>query len=626
MRHKVWLVVLASVLPYLPALANGFAMDDGLVARSTLPDGSPNPLVGTLRAPWTYFAAHYWQGTQEGSDLYRPLTVFSYALLRPLGDEACVQHAGNLLLHGLAVWLVLGLLAALGVGGTARLLGGLVFGLHAVHSEVVAGIVGRAELLAFTAGAAAASLALAGGTRRAIAAAALLLAALCSKESAVAWVPFLAVLGLARGEAVPPALWRAFRIGALPLAIYLLLRWQVLAGLPVPPIDYLANPLWHEPPATRVATALVVWAVALGKTVLPLGLAADYSAHAFALRTSLLDPGAVGALLLLTGLVGLGLWVWRRRPHWFLAMATFFGFTCVTSNVPFAIGTIFGERLLYAGSLGLVWLVPTLARGRIGRLAILAWCLFGAGVIVQRNGIWKDDMTLFSTEVERQPRSARLQAGVGQLLQDRGQLPAALTCFERASRCAPESVSIWSRLGAIALDSGDLVRAEQAFSRGLEALAARPRQDALVFRANYARLLQAQRRSAEAVTQLRLALAARPTSLLLRHELLQAGQGVLAESEIERLLAEGERLHPRAPQLALHRGYLLLRRGDAAGAERELLRALAAEPRHPGANLALATALQRQGQAAKARQILQLLADDEHQAPAVRQTARDRLR
>ena len=86
--------------------------------------------------------------------------------------------------------------------GAPALIGALVFGLQPVHSDVVASIVGRGELLPFVSGAAALlcylQAAQASGRARwlrLIATAVLLFVALGAKESAVTWIVFVPLVG-----------------------------------------------------------------------------------------------------------------------------------------------------------------------------------------------------------------------------------------------------------------------------------------------------------------------------------------------------------------------------------------------------------------------------------------------
>ena len=71
-------------------------------------------------------------------------------------------------------------------------------------------------------------------------------------------------------------------------------------------------------------------------------------------------------MVLLGILVG-GLWWARRQPLPFLAMAAFFGFSFLISNIPTPIETIFGERLYYTPAVGLSFLLAWVA-DRLWRL------------------------------------------------------------------------------------------------------------------------------------------------------------------------------------------------------------------------------------------------------------------
>ena len=146
----VVLLALLGFLAFAPALANDFAFDDSL-ARSVTNDGQPDLVISKPHGPWFYFSSQYWVGEGRESRLYRPVTITSYVLtywlvskpLLPQDWEAFPHHLLNLLLNALAVCLVLWWMTDLGVGSRGAVLTAALFGVHAVHSEVVAGIVGR---------------------------------------------------------------------------------------------------------------------------------------------------------------------------------------------------------------------------------------------------------------------------------------------------------------------------------------------------------------------------------------------------------------------------------------------------------------------------------------------------
>jgi len=84
--------------------------------------------------------------------LYRPLVTQSYAIQRWLGGVrapafgAWSFHLVNLLLHAGVSAMVAELARRIG-GFRVGLFAGILFALHPIHSEAVAGIVGRAELM-----------------------------------------------------------------------------------------------------------------------------------------------------------------------------------------------------------------------------------------------------------------------------------------------------------------------------------------------------------------------------------------------------------------------------------------------------------------------------------------------
>ena len=355
-----WLlgILLLAMGIYAPSLRNDFAMDD-FIAKAAH-ESEPSRWIAELQPLADYFGAHYWDGVFGRSELYRPFTILSYAWTHavvgkrlPTELEAVPHHAGNVLLHVFAVWLVYRLARRLRVDRRGALCAGAVFAAHAIHSEAVAGIVGRAELLAFTAGGFATWL-MAGGLRarrsvettlrgllRVAAGGTGFFIALCSKESAVAWLPCAALVAWAAAPerslraasgGVAPALV-AFSLAAIP---WWALRSSMLASQPEEPIvlAYVANPLAHLDAAARIANATVLWVYGLGKLCLPFWLYADYSAEVFPLVDGFGHWLPWAAVLALAALAGCGLWPGRSRPLRLTAVAMLLTFSFVTSNVP----------------------------------------------------------------------------------------------------------------------------------------------------------------------------------------------------------------------------------------------------------------------------------------------------
>ena len=100
----------------------------------------------------------FWGTPMASSDShksFRPLTVFTYRMNHLLhGLDVVGYHAVNVFLHGICSWLFVlvcdCVLPEMNAGGTSGLsfAAGLLFAAHPIHTEAVAGVVGRAETLA----------------------------------------------------------------------------------------------------------------------------------------------------------------------------------------------------------------------------------------------------------------------------------------------------------------------------------------------------------------------------------------------------------------------------------------------------------------------------------------------
>ncbi|MFQ5504157.1 MAG: hypothetical protein ACE5F1_05065, partial [Planctomycetota bacterium] len=334
-------ILLLTFAVFAPSLANGFAMDDAPLAQSVDQEQQPDEIIAGMRAPWWYFGQRYWAGVDNYSALYRPVTVFSFALVYnwvgawlPVDWEAFPQHLANVLLHCLAVFLVWWMLRDLGLGELAALLGSGLFAFHAIHSEVVAGIVGRAELLSFCLGLWGTLLFARGGKLRA---GILFFLAFCSKESGLAWAPFLPCYLWARqrllgGSGLWPTHGRdILRVLGVTLVAFFVLRWIGLRDLREGnPYSYAQNPLAHVELAPRLLTAVKLLGYGLQKCVAPFWLYCLYGPGAIQVVESTADPGFLVAFSILLIWLLAGLVLARRLPLLFLSAAAFLGFSFIT--------------------------------------------------------------------------------------------------------------------------------------------------------------------------------------------------------------------------------------------------------------------------------------------------------
>jgi tetratricopeptide (TPR) repeat protein len=443
-------VALVAAACYLNTFGNQFAFDDlEVIVRNPLVSGG-----GAGRAA-SAFSSHYWAHVRESGSLYRPVTILSYAANHAVSGLApWSYHLVNVALHALVSAFVTLLGARLRLGTPAALAAGLIFAVHPVHTEAVAGVVGRAELLA-AAGVLGAWLVHLGGTGlpRAAAVGVLFGAGLFSKENAVV-LPALMLCGdawrMRAGKGPRPRdLAATYAACALVLA-----AWGLLRAGALPPGDPASDsPLAGEPATVRVLTALHVLARYAGLLLAPVTLSADYSFNQIPVVRSASDPLAITGAVLLAALVALAAGLRRGRVSGLLAAAGLASFLPV-SNLLLPIGTLMAERLMYLPSVFVCLGVPAIwrraadavagngsrhghVRRRLAAAALALVVLAGAGRTLARNADWRDQLTLFSATVRSSPRSARAHYNLGVALEEAKRPTEALARYQEALAIDP---------------------------------------------------------------------------------------------------------------------------------------------------------------------------------------------
>lgn len=495
--HRPWLaaVLLGTFLVYVPGLGNDFTYDARHYAMGTTPDGVPNYMVIELRPLLEYFKRPMHYGVTETGRGYRPVTVLSYALvhdlfkrhgshssLEPVEAPAWPSHLLDLLLHVLATFLAWRLVAQVCGAGPPALVAAAVFGLHALRSDVVLSIVGRAEILGFVCGAAA--VLLYQRSLRLLAMASLFLA-FCSKESAVAWAVFLPLHVWARHQQRKEQEPFPFRQTAidwlwvclLPLVVFLALRGLMLMEYLKEEfiVGYRQNPLFHlqDQPTKVLATAVMMLGYGLYKVFVPFFLACDYGAHVFPI-VGLGDYRFLLAALVLAGILAGGMWVARRAPLLFLATCVFFGFAFITSNILVLAEANFAERFYYTPAMGLSFLAAFLAdklrsgaARRSGLAVLVVWLVACTGVCVKRCFDWRDNQTLFQHDVRAQPRSVSIRMYLSGFARRRGDMQEWRHHLEKALEIDDKSPDPLNSMGAWHIANGTPAQAVECLTRAL---------------------------------------------------------------------------------------------------------------------------------------------------------------
>jgi tetratricopeptide (TPR) repeat protein len=417
-RHRSWLALacagLAALL-YANTLHHGYALDDYPTIY-----GNRLTMAGVRGIP-TLLHTAYWYGLDGLNDwLYRPLSLVTFALEWQVApDTPALGHAVNVALYALTGVVLLRLLRSLFRDADVRvpLAIALLWIVHPTHTEVVANIKSRDELLAFLFS----LLTLQVCVRHALEPRRwqLPLAALCyalallAKESPivlVAVIPMtLYAFTPARARRIAATMWPI----AMVTVLYLLVRGTVLTSLAGSgPIALIDNSLVAAPDLShRLATAFYVGAQYVRLLFFPLVLSSDYSYRQIPV-VGFDNPVALGSLVLHIALLAWGcVRLWKRDAVGYGILFYLLGMALV-ANVLFLTHSTMADRFLYAPSLGVVMaVVVVLARvlDRAAFASVVATLLLVAAVRTwTRNPDWRNDTTIFEADARHAPNSARV--------------------------------------------------------------------------------------------------------------------------------------------------------------------------------------------------------------------------
>jgi protein O-mannosyl-transferase len=452
-----WALIAAALvivgICYANSLPNGFILDDYHVV-------SVNPAIRTI-APLQFLKTPYW-GTKSSSGIYRPVTIFSFALEYPLWRQwAGGYRLMNLLLHAMNGVLVFVVLRGLLQSATAAGAASAIYLAHPVHTEPVVGLVGRSELLAtlffllawifFR-------------QRKIVLCSAAFLISLLSKENAIVF-PAVMMLDIFILEGsfrkiIPQ--WKRLAAVTSVAVFYLVARLVVLGGLGVPKTaQYLDGSLTV---AQRELTSGRAFLKYFQLLVAPVDVTGDYDFNSIPVATAN-DWLAWLGLLLVVIMIVFAFRMRKKQPA--LAFAIFFFFVTMfpISNWIIPTSIIMSERALYLPSLG-ICLIAGLLWARLPRRE--ARTLLGLGVMataallcIAHNYVWRDDLSYYRNMVRVLPNNTRGRQGYGVALIEAGYPKEAIQQFEdglKINRNAPLLVGLSEALMQV---DGDCGRARQ---------------------------------------------------------------------------------------------------------------------------------------------------------------------
>ena len=439
--HQTCLVIIAvvSVILYVNTFGHGYVLDDDLAL-------SKHPFVSKGLAGITDIFFKPYRENNFGGQLYRPLPLSLFAIewwVAP--NNAGVSHFMNGLWYALTGMAIFAMLREWfrGYNILFPLAATLLFVAHPIHTEVVANVKSRDEILSLLGCVVAFwqwGIYLRTHKTSALVATVLAyFAALLSKEGAVPMIVMFPLIAWVRyNQTLADSLRRALVL-LVPMLVYFGLRTMIFSGSTNAAPDIMDNPVIASSGLSeRLASGFAVLTKYLQLLVWPNPLSSDYSYTVIPL-SSWGEVRTIFGVLFYGGLTAFAIWGLMRRRFLGLCAAGFLGGIFLYSQIPLVIGTMFGERLAYVSSLffcvavayGLAMLLRVdltsgllkwaelrgTQRTMLGLVAILLLPMVGK--TISRNAVWKDNFTLFTTDSKTYPRSVRLHNGASSELYTR---------------------------------------------------------------------------------------------------------------------------------------------------------------------------------------------------------------
>ena len=468
---------------YWICLPYGYVLDDQIVITDN--QFTKKGIAGIWDILSTESFSGYFGGQQDlvAGARYRPLSIISFAIEQSVfGDNPYIRHFINILLYGLLGLLIFRIFSILLPDKetfwllSIPFLTVILYILHPVHSEVVANIKGRDEIMTGLGALGALYFVLlylpSQNKRWLVASGISMFLGLMSKENAIT---FLAVIPLTL-YFFTDARRKDYIVILLPsliaAIIYMVIRTNVIgyvldSGKAI--TDLMNDPFLEMTGVEKLATIIYTLGEYLRLLVFPHPLTHDYYPYHIPIM-NFGKPGTLISLALYIGMIYLFIKLWKSKSIYAWSIGFFIITVSIVSNFVFPVGTFMNERFIFipsiAFSLVCAWVLvkygwnsqkPILRWGTVAFIVLLAGGY--AFKTYTRIPAWKDALSLNGQAAMVSPNSARSNAFMATALYELGRdtLVEAdkVKIFEEAEWYADRSLKIYPEyLSANQIKSG----------------------------------------------------------------------------------------------------------------------------------------------------------------------------
>ncbi len=445
---------------------------------------------------------------------YRPLSIATFAIEYELFglEHPWIYHFNNIVLYGLTCVLILLTLQKLFKAKfegeypwlTVPFIAALIYAAHPIHTEAVANIKGRDEIMGMMGAIGTLYLCIryfeTSKLGYVLLALPVFVLAILSKENAITFLAIIPLVyyffysdkGLVKGLVSGLVL-------VVSAGLYFAIRTHYLSAPEIGGKTYeiLNDPFAFSNQADRLATVAFTFGKYLQLLLFPHPLTHDY----YPWQVPIYKWSNWQALLPTVFYLGVGAYtifgIFKKDPIAF-AVLYFFITISIVSNILFSVGIAMNERFVFMPSLGFAIIAAILLVKVTNYAKTKNWgyakvlnsktLLIVLGVImlgysvktISRNPVWKNDMTLFSTDVKLSPNSAKVANAYGGELataadtaatpaQQKEYLNDAEKTLKRALEIYPQYSNAWLLLGNVYYKRDtDFTKAMECYSKAKE--------------------------------------------------------------------------------------------------------------------------------------------------------------
>lgn len=372
------------------------------------------------------------RGVEELADTTKQIkgNLLTEAATNKINRDMHVRHFLNVILYIISIMVVLHFMRTVLFPGNTLLpfIAALLFLIHPIHTEVVANVKSRDEILSLM------FIALTlmysfrfydeKQSKDRIKALIFFFLALLSKEYAIILIVLIPLMyTVLRNETFSKAFSKNTPF-FIPFAVYLLLRINATKGGGGVPDDIMNVPYLFATPLQKIASIVANLFNYIKLLFFPHPLSSDYSYKQIP-YSDFSSPLFYVSLVIYSCLVGWLYYCFQKRHILFFAVAFFLFNLALVGNVFINIGAPMGERLVYHSSLGFAIIIAYLlyqlylkiksekvGLATVGGIMLVLTVLSGFKTI-SRNPQWKNDRTLFLTDVKTSPNSVLILSNAG---------------------------------------------------------------------------------------------------------------------------------------------------------------------------------------------------------------------